>query len=952
MSARDWDPRRHVAISLGLLALLGAVAFAWASYVPHTFILRDGRFYTNVAATLTESLSIEQPFARSWYGGDLGWNYNLDAGWSNIAQGRNGEHLPKHPLLLPVLSAPFFYALGLPGLLLFNVLTFFVVGACGFGLARRYVGDEDEAAAGLAALALPLGTSILSYAYDCHVDTLLLALFLGGVLAIHRGRGVLAGVLLALTVTLKPTCLMWLPAFLLLALSPQASLDKRGLLRAVGAGTLVLLGYALLNTWLFGRPYWAGYNRTLVVVDGQPGIADHVDAFSFPLRAGLERLFLGHYGIARLFALFTLALPGWALLGRRAPRYVAASVLALGCAVLVFAKYDWEGDRFLWPALALLVPALAASFAGLLRLLRAVNERARSPRPDTLALHPPPREAGFAALAVVAILVTHVATSAHPEAALAASTHGVAAQQLAAHGTFSVAGTPLAPEGEPLFDDGRSQVARTRTGVLVARTSPLCTLLSAPFALEGVAGLLAFHIALAAVVALLLVLLSPRPPTVLAATIALVLFLPGVRERVLLGGPALMGTVALLGGLVAATRGRVGAAVTLACFAMALTETPLLALPAVAVLLAKPVRAQLAHLGAPEERRALTVQLGLRALAAPTALVLGALVYWGRPLAVSLERVAVVGLDGAYAIAPATSVIALFDAIFGGGPDPLRAVAPLLLVALPGLGLIAVGRRDLAVAVGVVLLSLALPSVASSESGLPLFALFLLCVPLARTLGVLGSLIDTWSHRLVERLPARTGLAPALALGLVLVALLAVGAARRALADGAFDVASADAVRHARVTLTSGRRGTLIPCDFLAWEYMSWECASFDRGVTLTGLATATPEHLGPDGQPALHLGTDERGRTRSIEFDDVRLSDRLALTVRLDPRSTRNATLSVLLDDALVHEVALDTLGEPGEQQPLEIDTHSRRGERATLSLRLTSERGYASVWLRGGPR
>ena len=101
----DWDPTRHVAIALGLLTLLGAAAFAWSSYVPHTFILRDGRFYTNVNATLTESLAIEQPYARSWYGGDLGWNRNLDAGWSNIAVGRNGEHLPKHPLLLPVLRA-------------------------------------------------------------------------------------------------------------------------------------------------------------------------------------------------------------------------------------------------------------------------------------------------------------------------------------------------------------------------------------------------------------------------------------------------------------------------------------------------------------------------------------------------------------------------------------------------------------------------------------------------------------------------------------------------------------------------------------------------------------------------------------------------------------------------------------------------------------------------------
>ena len=172
MSAAGWDPKRHVGITLGLLALVGACAFAWASYVPHTFILRDGRFYTNTAATLTESLSLEQPYARSWYSGTLGWNYNLDAGWSNIALGRNGEHLPKHPLLLPVLSAPFFFALGLPGQLLFNLLTFFVIGGCAFGIARRYVDEQDEAAAAIAALALPLGTSILSYAYDYHVDRL------------------------------------------------------------------------------------------------------------------------------------------------------------------------------------------------------------------------------------------------------------------------------------------------------------------------------------------------------------------------------------------------------------------------------------------------------------------------------------------------------------------------------------------------------------------------------------------------------------------------------------------------------------------------------------------------------------------------------------------------------------------------------------------------------------
>lgn len=953
MSSRGWDPKRHVAISLGLLALLGACAFAWSSYVPHTFILRDGRFYTNTAATLTESLSLEQPYARSWYGGTLGWNYNLDAGWSNIALGRNGEHLPKHPLLLPVLSSPFFFAFGLPGQLLFNLLTFFVTGACAFAIARRYVDEEDEAAAAIAALALPLGTSILGYAYDYHVDTLLLALFLGGVLAIHVGRGVLAGLLLALTVTLKPTCLMWLPAFLLMARSPQAALDRRGLLRAVGAGTVVLLVYAGINTWLFGRPHWAGYNRTLVVVEGVPGIADHVDAFSFPLTDGLRRLFLGNYGIARLFALFFVALPGLVLLARGAWRYVLGAVLALGCAVLVFAKYDWEGDRFLWPALALLVPPLAASFAGLLRGLRWTGARIVE-KQAALARLALPREAGLAALAVVAVLVVQVAITPQPTARLASATHAIAAQQLITHGTLSVTGTPLAPEGQPLLDDERTQVSRDRSGQLVARVSPVATVLAAPFALLGPAGLLGLHIALAALLALLLVVLSPRPPTLLSASVVLLLWLPGVRERVLIGGPALMGATAVVGALLAAERGRVTLAMTLACLATALLEAPLLIVPAVLVLLWRPLRAWRALATTPETRRRLSLQLAVTGLAPIAVFVLLNLLYWGRPFATSSERVAAAGLEGAYAVLPSQTLVTLLDAAFGGGPSPVRAMAPLLLLALPGLGLVAVGRRDLAIALGVVLLSLALPGALPEDGQLPLFACFVLALPVARALGVLGSLLDTWAHALVARLPPRPGLAPALALGALGVALLGVGAGVRAMASDRFDVASPEAVQHARVTLRAGLRGAEIPCDFLAWEYQGWECASYERDVTLTGLATATPARFGPDGVPDLHLGTDARGRARTIAFDDVALSDSLEFIVRFDQASAKTGTLSVLLDDEVAHEVSLAALAESRDasgRATLRIDTSARRGERVTLALRLASLRYKTSLWLRGGP-
>src|SRR5690606_41039318 len=114
-----------LALAIGLCALALTLAEVAVRYVPHTWIQRDGRFYTNVNTTLAEKLTLDQgEFCPSWYAGKLGWNRNLDAGWSNVARGRNGEHLPKHPILLPLLSTPLSWAFGLHGTPIFNVLTF------------------------------------------------------------------------------------------------------------------------------------------------------------------------------------------------------------------------------------------------------------------------------------------------------------------------------------------------------------------------------------------------------------------------------------------------------------------------------------------------------------------------------------------------------------------------------------------------------------------------------------------------------------------------------------------------------------------------------------------------------------------------------------------------------------------------------------------------------------
>lgn len=376
-----------LALAVGICALVLTLAEVAPRYAPNTWIQRDGRFYVNVNTTLVEGASVDQgEFCASWYEGNLGWNRNLDQGWSNVAQGRDGEHLPKHPILLPLLSTPLFWAFGLSGTLMFNVLAFALAALGAFALARRYASTP---AAAFAALALPLATGVRHHAYDYHLDPLMLALFVSGLALMHARRGFWAGILIAATVVLRPTSLLWVPA---LAVMLVAARDWRTLRFALLGGSATLLLFALSNAWLYGMPWWTGYNRVIVVVDGQAQLADHNDAFSVPLREGLEALWKGPYGVRNHLTLMAAAGPGLLVLLRRKPAYALSAIATVTASVLLFATYQWYGHRFLWLSCGLLVPALAVSVDALGALLR----RSSTWRPPLVA-----------ALASAAILTLH-----------------------------------------------------------------------------------------------------------------------------------------------------------------------------------------------------------------------------------------------------------------------------------------------------------------------------------------------------------------------------------------------------------------------------------------------------------------------------------------------------------------------------------------------------------------
>lgn len=363
---------RRAALAVGLIVLTLAVCEAAGSYKESTWIQRDGRFYVNMSATLAETASLEQPFAASWYKGTLGWNRELDVGWSNIALGARGEHYPKHTWLLPWLSLPLFFAFGLLGTLVFNVLAYGVAGAFAYRFARAYAGPASSA---LASIALLYATGVRENMYDYHVDPLILALGTAAMACATESRGAWAGTLLGAVVLMRPTALMLLPPLALVLAERRA---WRALGRAMLAGAVVLTAGAMINWWMFGRPWLSGYNRILAVVHGVPQVVDNAASFDVPLPQGLRRTWSGAYGLRLRAPIMALAGPGLLWLAWRRPIYALAATALSVTSLLVFSKYVFEGDRFHWLALAFLLPALAATFDLLGRLAARVRALLRT----------------------------------------------------------------------------------------------------------------------------------------------------------------------------------------------------------------------------------------------------------------------------------------------------------------------------------------------------------------------------------------------------------------------------------------------------------------------------------------------------------------------------------------------------------------------------------------------
>ncbi len=177
---------------------------------------------------------------------------------------------------------------------------------------------------------------------------------------------------------------------------------------------------------------------------------------------------------------------------------------------------------------------------------------------------------------------------------------------------------------------------------------------------------------------------------------------------------------------------------------------------------------------------------------------------------------------------------------------------------------------------------------------------------------------------------------------------LAGGLVRRVEArEEPFRLASEEAVRTALVFLDEPGLGE-VPCDFLAWEHLSWECATFDRGTHgEVGLAVDEPAQIGGGNARTLLLPSGVRGERRRVVWPEVRAGRALSLRWAIPDGHHGGGTLVVRVDDRELGRIALPTTA-TGVLHEERFETPDV-AEHARLELELVDARGQSLVVLDG---
>lgn len=311
------------------------------------FMKGDCYYYQAVIVSLVED-------------GDLLLENNIpDPLGGQLAIGKEGLVLV-HPIMMPLVSLPFYLLFGTPGLLLFNVLNSMILLILIFKLNGFFF---DRIIAFIITILYATGTLLLDYVYNYSPDIFSSILLLGGLYLVLRERFYGGAVLLGLSIFAKIPNAPLVAVILLYAvwsiwrrksINGDAKGEPRGKVAAIIATgaffALALIPFFYTNYLQFGSPIVTGYQRMAIAgADGAVVSVDHLDMFNQPLLIGASRILfdIGN-GILMTNPVLILAFIGASWIKKtRAQDGIYLILLICLIQFIMIAKYDaWSTSHF------------------------------------------------------------------------------------------------------------------------------------------------------------------------------------------------------------------------------------------------------------------------------------------------------------------------------------------------------------------------------------------------------------------------------------------------------------------------------------------------------------------------------------------------------------------------------------------------------------------------------
>ncbi len=329
--------------------------------LPHEpYMKGDSIYLTNIAISVLEDGDLDQKNQtdRRIFE-NTNPRTNISLANSNISKGIRGEWYPKHSVLMPIVSVPFYALWGGFGLVIFNLFCLLLLVVA----ARRAASKvATTGAADLAAIATGLTPVFYTFAYSYSPDIFSALLVTAGIWTTMSRKYLLSGLLLGFSLWSK------IPNALILSMVGIWLLSQKDYKKTLqfSAGAFVPISlFAGLNWYMFGAPWITAYSRIWVVQNGVHSLGDCTFCFSRPFWNGVWLQVMDPiHGLMQTAPVTILSLGGYLLLYKRNRSIcIILALFAVGM-FLFYCKYDFTsashfGNRFLMPVMALSTIPLA-----------------------------------------------------------------------------------------------------------------------------------------------------------------------------------------------------------------------------------------------------------------------------------------------------------------------------------------------------------------------------------------------------------------------------------------------------------------------------------------------------------------------------------------------------------------------------------------------------------------